>query len=81
VTDAGEPAVPDEQRSFEDLRDELEAIVRRLEDGRTSLDEAIALWERGERLHALCRAKLDGAERRVEELLGRAAEPAPPDGQ
>ena len=68
----------DEERTFEELRDELEAIVRRLEDGRTSLDEAIALWERGERVHALCRAKLDGAERRVEDLLGRSGPAEPP---
>lgn len=68
--------------TFEQARDELEDIVRRLEDGRTSLDEAIALWERGETLHALCRAKLDAAEARVAELLerlGRApADSGPP---
>lgn len=57
--------------TFEEARDELEAIVRKLEDGRTSLDEALTLWERGEALHALCRAKLDAAEERVAELLER----------
>jgi exodeoxyribonuclease VII small subunit len=57
--------------TFEEARDELEDIVHRLEDGRTSLDEALALWERGEVLHALCRAKLDAAEARVAELLER----------
>ena len=57
--------------TFEEARDELEEIVRKLEDGRTSLDEAITLWERGEALHALCRAKLDAAEARVAELLER----------
>ena len=63
--------------TFEEARDELEEIVRKLEDGRTSLDEAITLWERGEALHSLCRAKLDAAEGRVAELLerlGRAPE-------
>jgi exodeoxyribonuclease VII small subunit len=45
--------------------------VRKLEDGSTSLDEALALWERGEQLHALCRARLDAAEERVAELLAR----------
>ena len=60
--------------TFEQARDELEGIVRRLEDGRTSLDEALALWERGEQLHALCRAKLDRAEERVAELLRRIEE-------
>ena len=57
--------------SFEQARDELERIVRKLEDGSTSLDEALALWERGEQLHALCRARLDSAEQRVSELLER----------
>lgn len=57
--------------SFEEARDELEQIVRKLEDGSTSLDEALALWERGEHLHALCRARLDAAEERVAELLAR----------
>jgi exodeoxyribonuclease VII small subunit len=70
-----------DELSFEQARDELERIVRRLEDGSTSLDEALTLWERGEQLHALCRARLDAAEVRVAELLERLgrtpAEPAP----
>jgi exodeoxyribonuclease VII small subunit len=61
--------------TFEQARDELEEIVRKLEDGRTSLDEALTLWERGEALHALCRAKLDAAEGRVGELLERLGRP------
>lgn len=68
-----------DELSFEQARDELEEIVRRLEDGRTSLDEALALWERGEALHALCRAKLDAAEERVAELLERLGRPGRPD--
>ncbi len=60
-----------DELSFEQARDELEQIVRRLEDGSTSLDDALALWERGEQLHALCRARLDAAEERVSELLER----------
>jgi exodeoxyribonuclease VII small subunit len=60
--------------TFEQARSELEAIVRRLEDGQTSLDDALQLWERGEQLHELCRAKLDQAEERVAVLLARMAE-------
>jgi exodeoxyribonuclease VII small subunit len=60
-----------EELGFEEARDELEQIVRKLEDGSTPLDEALALWERGEQLHALCRARLDAAEERVTELLER----------
>jgi exodeoxyribonuclease VII small subunit len=67
-----------EEPTFEQARDELERIVQRLEDGSTSLDEALALWERGETLHALCRAKLDQAEARVAELLERMGRTPPP---
>jgi exodeoxyribonuclease VII small subunit len=52
--------------------------VRRLEDGRTTLDEALSLWERGEQLHELCRARLDAAESRVAELLARLGRAEPP---
>jgi exodeoxyribonuclease VII small subunit len=43
----------DDERSFESLRDELEVIVGRLERGDIALDEAIALWQRGEALYRL----------------------------
>jgi exodeoxyribonuclease VII small subunit len=64
--------------SFEDAQRELEEIVHRLESGQTSLDDAIALWERGEELYLLCTAKLDSAEGRIEELARRveAVKPA-----
>ena len=64
--------------SYEDLERELEQIVTRLEQGQVSLDEAIALWERGEELYRLCAAKLDGAQGRIEELSARieSARPA-----
>ena len=54
--------------------------MERLERGQVPLDEAIALWERGEQLHAFCRGKLDAAQGKVEELASRlpAAPPATP---
>ncbi len=69
-----------DELSFEQAREELEKIVQQLEDGRTSLDDALRLWERGEQLHALCQAKLDQAETRVAELVARMGTP-PPDPQ
>lgn len=63
--------------SFEQAQKELEGIVERLERGEVGLDEAIALWERGEELYRLCSEKLDAAHGRIEELAKRAAE-APP---
>ena len=58
--------------TFEQAQAELEQIVDRLERGQAALDEALKLWERGEELYAFCRAKLDAAEGRVEELARRA---------
>jgi exodeoxyribonuclease VII small subunit len=58
----------EEGPTFEQARTELEQVVRRLEDGNTSLDEALTLWERGEELYRLCAAKLDEAEERVAKL-------------
>jgi exodeoxyribonuclease VII small subunit len=57
--------------SFEDALRELEGIVERLERGQTTLDEALALWQRGEELHRICLARLDTAQGRVEELARR----------
>jgi exodeoxyribonuclease VII small subunit len=63
--------------TFETAQRELEEIVHRLESGQTGLDEAIALWERGEELYRLCLGKLDAAQGRIEELAQRveAAKP------
>lgn len=60
-----------EQPTFEDAQKELEQIVRRLEAGEASLDEAIALWQRGEELYRLCLGKLDAAQGEIEELAKR----------
>ena len=57
--------------TFEEAQRELEQIVERLEHGQASLDEAIALWERGEQLYKLCRGKLDGVQGKIEELAKR----------
>ena len=58
----------DENVTFEQAQEELEAIVRTLERGETSLDRTLELWERGEELYALCAARLDAAEGRIEKL-------------
>ena len=61
-------------QDFESAQRELEQIVARLESGEASLDEAIALWERGERLYRFCRERLDAAHGRIEELARLARE-------
>ena len=68
---------PAAEPSFEQAQAELEQIVERLEQGQASLDEALALWERGERLYAICRSKLDAAQGKVEELARRAEQSRP----
>ena len=57
--------------SYEELERELEQIVTRLEQGKVSLDEAIELWDRGEKLYKLCVGKLDSAQGKIEELAAR----------
>ena len=71
------------EQSFETAQRELEQVVERLERGEASLDEAIALWERGEELLRFCLQRLETAEGKVEELAQRAAEatPLPPTGE
>jgi exodeoxyribonuclease VII small subunit len=51
--------------SYEAARDELVAVVQKLEAGGTSLEESLALWERGETLAGICQAWLDGARARL----------------
>lgn len=60
---------PVSEMSFEEAIAELEAIVRRLEEGAGKLDEAIAAYERGAALKQHCEAKLAEAEMRVEKVV------------
>jgi exodeoxyribonuclease VII small subunit len=62
---------------FEEAQKELEQIVERLEHGRAPLDEALALWERGEQLYRVCRERLDSAQGRIEELAKRVEDSRP----
>lgn len=63
--------------SYEQARDELLEVVRRLEAGGTSLEESLALWERGERLAQICQHELDGARRRLSGAATGEAEDGP----
>jgi exodeoxyribonuclease VII small subunit len=60
------PAEP----SYETARDELADVVRRLEAGGTTVEESLALWERGEELARTCQQWLDGAKARLDAALG-----------
>jgi exodeoxyribonuclease VII small subunit len=78
MTDSDEPG-------YEQARDELAAVVARLEAGGLSLEDSLALWERGEALARLCERHLAGARERVEAVLHEAgaddeADPGPARG-
>ncbi len=55
--------------SFEDALSELEQIVKRLEEGKICLDEAIASYERGAALKNHCETKLREAQAKVEKIV------------
>lgn len=52
--------------SYEEAREELIEIVRKLESGSAPLSESMALWERGEGLAAICQTWLDGAKAKID---------------
>lgn len=52
--------------TYEQARDELVQIVAKLEAGGTTLEESLALWQRGEELSALCERYLDGARAKLD---------------
>ncbi|CAM5344179.1 exodeoxyribonuclease VII small subunit [Leifsonia shinshuensis] len=52
--------------SYEEARDELVRVVTELEQGSTTLEESIALWERGEALARHCEEWLIGAKARLD---------------
>ena len=60
---------PIESMSFEESLRELEAIVRRLEEGKINLEDAMNAYERGAGLRAHCEKKLKDARLRVEQIV------------
>ena len=77
--DSSGPAPTDVGRlSYEQARDELVDVVRRLESGSAPLEDSLALWERGEALADRCQQVLDGARERLD---ARIADREPADAQ
>jgi exodeoxyribonuclease VII small subunit len=60
---------PISQLGYEESRDELVEVVRRLEQGGLDLDTSLKLWERGEELAKRCEEHLEGARQKVERTL------------
>ena len=59
------------QPSYEEAREELVDVVRRLESGGTNLEDSLALWERGEHLAQICQQWLDGAKKRLDAAVAQ----------
>ncbi|MBF6350638.1 MULTISPECIES: exodeoxyribonuclease VII small subunit [Nocardia] len=57
---------------YERARDELVNVVKMLEQGGMDLDDALALWERGEALANRCEEHLAGARQRIEKALAES---------
>ncbi|WP_427171858.1 exodeoxyribonuclease VII small subunit [Arthrobacter sp. 92] len=62
--------------SYEEAREQLVGIVAKLEAGGASLEDSLALWERGEALAARCEQWLEGARRRLAAARGQASQDA-----
>ena len=64
--------------SYEQARDELTEVVRRLESGGATLEESLALWERGEELACVCQRWLEGARARLGNARAAPDDSRPP---
>ncbi|RBP66181.1 exodeoxyribonuclease VII small subunit [Brevibacterium sanguinis] len=60
--------------SYEQAREELVMIVKRLETGNLPLEESLALWERGESLADRCQAWLNGARERLDRARAESSD-------
>ena len=61
--------MPEQRPTYEEAREELADIVRKLESGGGTLEESLALWERGEALATICQEWLDGARARLDKAV------------
>ena len=64
----------DQELGYEQARDQLVELVKRLEAGGLTLEQSLELWERGERLAAICEQWLEGARARLAAAVGSPAE-------
>src|ERR1700729_1379048 len=77
VVTEGTTDAPKEALSYEQARDKLAAVVKRLEAGGLTLEQSLELWERGERLAAVCEEWLDGARARLAAAMAKRDDPEP----
>lgn len=77
MAESAKKASPDDvaELSYEQARDELVRVVGELEQGSTTLEESLALWERGEALARRCEEWLLGAKERLDAARAAATGP------
>ncbi|MBT2230868.1 exodeoxyribonuclease VII small subunit [Nonomuraea sp. NEAU-A123] len=75
VADEKAPSADEKAPSYEQAREELTEVVRRLETGGLTLEQSIELWERGEKLAAICEEWLQGARVKLAAAMARRADP------
>jgi exodeoxyribonuclease VII small subunit len=63
--------------AYEEARDELTDLVKRLEAGGLTLEQSLELWERGERLAVICEEWLEGARARLAATVAPGGDAAP----
>ncbi|HXW43377.1 MAG TPA: exodeoxyribonuclease VII small subunit [Streptosporangiaceae bacterium] len=67
----GDDSAPAQRPAYEQARDELIELVKRLEAGGLTLEQSLALWERGEQLATICEEWLEGARARMATAMAR----------
>jgi exodeoxyribonuclease VII small subunit len=72
MTEGQDGSAAADEPGYEQAREELAAVVAKLEAGGLSLEDSLALWERGESLARTCERHLAGARERVETVLREA---------
>jgi exodeoxyribonuclease VII small subunit len=71
---AGQSPAAAARPGYEQARDQLIELVKRLEAGGLTLEQSLDLWEQGERLAAICEEWLEGARARLAAAIAPAAE-------
>jgi len=65
---------------YEQARDQLVELVKRLEAGGLTLEQSLELWEQGERLATVCEEWLEGARARLAAAVGKQSDGGEPPG-
>lgn len=76
-SDSDQSSSDSDRLSYEEARDQLADLVRRLEAGGLTLEQSLDLWERGERLASICEEWLEGARARLAAVTGRPSGDTP----